>query len=154
MAEEVARAGAINSLSQTLLKLTAPGVPDIYQGNEIWDFSLVDPDNRRAVDYARRKSLLSSLVAVNANLQMLEYMWGPSDFTVTGPLKSFDRTSDLSSLTVPVLFQCGEFDEARPDTVREQAALTPNAVYHVIEMAALVLLYVAARGLTSTSARC
>ena len=78
------------------------------------------------------ESLVSSLVAVNANLQMLEYMWGPSDFTVTGPLKSFDRTSDLSSLTVPVLFQCGEFDEARPDTVREQAALTPNAEVAII----------------------
>jgi len=50
----VARFGLLNSLSQTLCKLTAPGVPDIYQGNEIWDFSLVDPDNRRAVDYPCR----------------------------------------------------------------------------------------------------
>ncbi|MEO7168636.1 MAG: malto-oligosyltrehalose synthase, partial [Chthoniobacterales bacterium] len=61
VAEEVARLGAINSLSQTLLKLTAPGVPDIYQGNEIWDFSLVDPDNRRAIDYGRRQELLDGL---------------------------------------------------------------------------------------------
>jgi len=61
VAEEVARAGAINSLSQTLLKLTAPGVPDIYQGNEIWDFSLVDPDNRQSVDYEKRKRMLESL---------------------------------------------------------------------------------------------
>ncbi|HYM47834.1 MAG TPA: malto-oligosyltrehalose synthase, partial [Burkholderiaceae bacterium] len=45
----VARLGLFNSLSQTLLKLAAPGVPDIYQGNEIWDFSLVDPDNRRPI---------------------------------------------------------------------------------------------------------
>jgi (1->4)-alpha-D-glucan 1-alpha-D-glucosylmutase len=59
-AEEIARLGAVNSLSQTLLKLTSPGVPDIYQGNETWDFSLVDPDNRRRVDYdARRKSMES-----------------------------------------------------------------------------------------------
>ncbi|MGH7936010.1 MAG: malto-oligosyltrehalose synthase, partial [Chthoniobacterales bacterium] len=61
VAEEVARIGAINSLAQVLLKLTAPGVPDIYQGNEIWDFSLVDPDNRRPVDYARRREMLNSL---------------------------------------------------------------------------------------------
>ena len=61
VAEEVARTGAINSLSQTLLKLTSPGVPDIYQGNEIWDFSLVDPDNRRPVDYAKRKKMLEAL---------------------------------------------------------------------------------------------
>ncbi|HLH72186.1 MAG TPA: malto-oligosyltrehalose synthase, partial [Chloroflexota bacterium] len=53
--------GQFNSLSQLLLKLTAPGVPDIYQGNELWDFSLVDPDNRRPVDFARRRSALASL---------------------------------------------------------------------------------------------
>ncbi len=61
LAEEIARIGAINSLAQTLLKLTAPGVPDIYQGNEIWDFSLVDPDNRRPVDYAQRQEMLAGL---------------------------------------------------------------------------------------------
>jgi (1->4)-alpha-D-glucan 1-alpha-D-glucosylmutase len=57
----VARFGLLNSLSQTLCKLTAPGVPDIYQGNELWDFSLVDPDNRRPVDYRRRGELLTQL---------------------------------------------------------------------------------------------
>jgi len=61
IAEEIARFGAINSLAQTLLKLTSPGVPDIYQGNETWDFSLVDPDNRRAVDYRLRAEMLSCL---------------------------------------------------------------------------------------------
>ena len=61
VAEEIARLGAINSLAQTLLKLTSPGVPDIYQGDEIWDFSLVDPDNRRAVDYKHRTEMLSCL---------------------------------------------------------------------------------------------
>ncbi|HVI10658.1 MAG TPA: malto-oligosyltrehalose synthase [Candidatus Binatia bacterium] len=54
----VARMGVWNSLSQTLLKLTSPGVPDIYQGNEVWDLSLVDPDNRRPVDYGRRRQVL------------------------------------------------------------------------------------------------
>jgi (1->4)-alpha-D-glucan 1-alpha-D-glucosylmutase len=61
--EEIARLGAINSLAQTLLRFTSPGVPDIYQGNEIWDFSLVDPDNRRPVDYQRRRQILDSLGA-------------------------------------------------------------------------------------------
>jgi malto-oligosyltrehalose synthase len=55
--------GRLNSLSATLCKLTAPGVPDIYQGNELWDLSLVDPDNRRPVDYASRRRLLSTLAA-------------------------------------------------------------------------------------------
>jgi len=53
--------GQFNSLSQTLLKLTSPGVPDIYQGTELWDFSLVDPDNRRAVDFDLRRRLLAGL---------------------------------------------------------------------------------------------
>jgi (1->4)-alpha-D-glucan 1-alpha-D-glucosylmutase len=57
----IVRFGLLNGLSQTLLKLTAPGVPDIYQGNELWDFSLVDPDNRRQVDYDARSRLLAGL---------------------------------------------------------------------------------------------
>jgi len=61
--EEIARLGAINSLTQVLLKLTSPGVPDIYQGNEIWDFSLVDPDNRRLVDYKLRREMISCLTS-------------------------------------------------------------------------------------------
>jgi len=52
--KKVAFFGIFNSLSQTVLKLGSPGVADIYQGNELWDFSLVDPDNRRPVDYALR----------------------------------------------------------------------------------------------------
>ena len=59
--QRVARAGLLNSLAQTLLKLTAPGVPDLYQGCELWDFSLVDPDNRRPVDFDRRRALLEEL---------------------------------------------------------------------------------------------
>ncbi len=53
--------GLINSLAQTVLKLTAPGVPDVYQGQELWDFSLVDPDNRRHVDFELRKHMLDQL---------------------------------------------------------------------------------------------
>jgi len=53
--------GMLNSLSQTVIKLTAPGVPDIYQGNELWEFSLVDPDNRRPVDYKARHRALQLL---------------------------------------------------------------------------------------------
>ncbi len=59
--EKIQTAGAMNSLTQTVLKCTLPGVPDFYQGTEIWDFSLVDPDNRRPVDYARRREMLRGL---------------------------------------------------------------------------------------------
>ena len=57
----VAGHGAVNSLAQTVLKITAPGIPDFYQGTELWDLSLVDPDNRRPVDFARRRAVLDEL---------------------------------------------------------------------------------------------
>ena len=63
LAERLAELGAINALSQTVLRLTVPGVPDIYQGTELWDLSLVDPDNRRPVDYDLREKLLDELQA-------------------------------------------------------------------------------------------
>ena len=61
LAQRVAELGMVNSLSQIVLKCTVPGVPDFYQGNELWDLSLVDPDNRRPVDYGHRQQLLESL---------------------------------------------------------------------------------------------
>jgi (1->4)-alpha-D-glucan 1-alpha-D-glucosylmutase len=60
----IAVAGTYTALSQTILKLTSPGVPDIYQGQELWDSSLVDPDNRRPVDYVRGAALLEQVTAV------------------------------------------------------------------------------------------
>ncbi|MBT1073987.1 malto-oligosyltrehalose synthase [Geobacter grbiciae] len=58
------RCGMLNSLSQTLLKVTSPGIPDFYQGTELWDFSLVDPDNRRPVDFKKRMAMLAELQRV------------------------------------------------------------------------------------------
>jgi (1->4)-alpha-D-glucan 1-alpha-D-glucosylmutase len=71
----ILNAGRINSLAQTLLKYTAPGVPDTYQGSELWDLSLVDPDNRRPVDYDERAKLLSELnggIDVQAIMERME----------------------------------------------------------------------------------
>jgi (1->4)-alpha-D-glucan 1-alpha-D-glucosylmutase len=59
--EKIAWYGMFNSLSQVLLKITSPGVPDFYQGTELWNFSLVDPDNRRPVDYGRRVQMLDHI---------------------------------------------------------------------------------------------
>jgi len=61
--EPLARLGMVNGLAQILLKITAPGVPDFYQGTEVWDLSLVDPDNRRPVDYPARVAALRDLRA-------------------------------------------------------------------------------------------
>ncbi len=60
--KRVAYWGMFNGLSQTLLKITCPGIPDFYQGTEIWDFSLVDPDNRRPIDYDVRRRMLEKLM--------------------------------------------------------------------------------------------
>ena len=60
LARRVALLGALNSLSQITLKATMPGVPDFYQGTEFWDLSLVDPDNRRPVDFAARAEVLAT----------------------------------------------------------------------------------------------
>jgi malto-oligosyltrehalose synthase len=64
--QEIAAAGAVNSLTQLLLKLTAPGMPDLYQGTDAWDFSLVDPDNRRPVDFASRRKTLGTQDVLSA----------------------------------------------------------------------------------------
>jgi (1->4)-alpha-D-glucan 1-alpha-D-glucosylmutase len=56
--EQIAPAGALNGLAQTLLRVASPGIPDLYQGCEFWDFSMVDPDNRRPVDFAARRAAL------------------------------------------------------------------------------------------------
>ena len=62
LVRRISHFGMLNSLAQLLVKITAPGVPDFYQGTETWDFSLVDPDNRRPVDYARRGAMLRELL--------------------------------------------------------------------------------------------
>ncbi len=60
--ERIEKPGYANSLGQKLVQLTSPGIPDVYQGTELWDFSLVDPDNRRPVDYAVRREILTRVI--------------------------------------------------------------------------------------------
>jgi len=111
------RFGLLNALSQTLCKLTAPGVPDIYQGNEIWDFSLVDPDNRRAVDYRRRRALLAELqhadpgTAPRALAQRMED--GRAKLLLTWKALQLRRAH-------PQLFRDGDYRRLRVRGVRAQ----------------------------------
>jgi (1->4)-alpha-D-glucan 1-alpha-D-glucosylmutase len=91
VAKEIARLGAINSLTQTLLKLTSPGVPDIYQGNEIWDDSLVDPDNRRLVDYKRRRQMLETLADATPEQMMQAWPDGRIKIFLTQRMLQFRR---------------------------------------------------------------
>jgi (1->4)-alpha-D-glucan 1-alpha-D-glucosylmutase len=71
-AKKVAQFGVINSLAQTLIKVCAPGVPDFYQGTELWDLNLVDPDNRRPVDYVKRQAFLAEIKERSAQEGPLE----------------------------------------------------------------------------------
>jgi (1->4)-alpha-D-glucan 1-alpha-D-glucosylmutase len=103
VAEEIARLGAINSLAQVVLKLTVPGVPDIYQGNEVWDFSLVDPDNRRPVNYQRRRALLDSLPGTTPEELLQNWPDGRIKLFLTQRLLRFRRDHGA-------LFQHGEYE--------------------------------------------
>ena len=78
--KKIAEYGMYNSLSQTLLKIASPGVPDFYQGTELWDLSLVDPDNRRPVDYALRIRMLEELKKRESELPLQKLA---EDLTVT-----------------------------------------------------------------------
>ena len=91
LAEQLAQLGAINSLSQTLIKLTAPGVPDIYQGNELWDFSLVDPDNRRPVDYEARRKALAEIGNASPEDLLANWKDGRIKLFLTHKLLSYRR---------------------------------------------------------------
>jgi (1->4)-alpha-D-glucan 1-alpha-D-glucosylmutase len=103
LAADVATTGAFNALTQQVLKLTAPGVPDIYQGTELWDLSLVDPDNRRPVDYARRERLLAEVSGLTDGSRLVA---DPSD----GAVKLF-VTHKLLDLRrrLPGLFADGDY---------------------------------------------
>jgi (1->4)-alpha-D-glucan 1-alpha-D-glucosylmutase len=102
VAQEIARLGAINSLTQTLLKLTSPGVPDIYQGNEIWDYSLVDPDNRRPIDYNLRRQMLDGLTSATPDELMRAWPDGRIKLFLTQRVLRFRREN-------ADLFQRGEY---------------------------------------------
>jgi malto-oligosyltrehalose synthase/4-alpha-glucanotransferase len=73
--QDVAEFGIVNSLTQTLLKFTLPGTPDVYQGCELWDFSLVDPDNRRPVDFEKRTHLLAEFEKSEYRQDLLKQLW-------------------------------------------------------------------------------
>jgi (1->4)-alpha-D-glucan 1-alpha-D-glucosylmutase len=103
----VAHAGAFNALAQQLLKLTVPGVPDIYQGTELWDQSLVDPDNRRPVDYARRARLLRGLERRRPGRRLAADLL---ETKADGRVKLYLTSRALACRTAyPDLFACGDY---------------------------------------------
>ena len=112
----IARLGLVNSLAQVVLKCTVPGIPDFYQGNEIWDFSLVDPDNRGEIDFAQRSQLLETL-----------FNCEPADLLINwrdGAIKLFVTQKLLQARArQPALFASGNY---------EAVTITGNFRDHVI----------------------
>jgi (1->4)-alpha-D-glucan 1-alpha-D-glucosylmutase len=135
-----ARAGLVNGVTQTIIKLTAPGVPDIYQGSEGLDFSLVDPDNRRTPDFGLLQKRLMETEKLDSDL---EEDWQ------TGRLKQHVITTLLRlRQETPTLFRSGEYlplsaSGKRADNVLAYArtgdedafiVLTPRLVFNALHM--------------------
>ncbi len=118
----IARAGRLNSLAQLTLKASSPGVPDFYQGTELWDFSLVDPDNRRLVDYDHRIKLLkelSSLKNISAQLSHISHLLRNAH---TGHVKLFLTNRCLQARRKwPDLFLKGRYIPIRLSTQQATA---------------------------------
>jgi len=100
--ELLARPAAIASLAQLVLKLTVPGVPDIYQGGELWDFNLVDPDNRRPVDFAQRRAVLNAIAGARITDITESWQDGREKLFVTHRLLGWRRDH-------PELFAAGNY---------------------------------------------
>ena len=98
----LARPAAIASLAQLVLKLSVPGVPDIYQGGELWDFSLVDPDNRRPVDWSQRRVLLDTVAGARPRDLAPNWQDGREKLFVTERLLALRRAN-------PGLFAAGDY---------------------------------------------
>jgi len=104
---EIAEFGIINSLAQLILKFTCPGTPDVYQGCELWDFSLVDPDNRRPVDYKKRQEILEQTDTYENKEELAVKLWdNRSDAHIK--LWLTNQLFNLRKLN-PVLFSEGDY---------------------------------------------
>ncbi|HUR57065.1 MAG TPA: malto-oligosyltrehalose synthase, partial [Opitutaceae bacterium] len=102
-AQRVAHLGVINSLTQVVLKITTPGVPDFYQGSELWNFSLVDPDNRQLVDWSGRDEMLATAKAATWRELLRSWRSGAIKLRLTHELLQF-RRQQLA------LFQQGDYE--------------------------------------------
>jgi (1->4)-alpha-D-glucan 1-alpha-D-glucosylmutase len=132
-AERVAWLGALNSLSQTLLKCTTPGVPDFYQGTEVWDFSLVDPDNRRPVDYAARRSLLDGIESASPSELLEDWRSGRIKLALIRAMlrfrrenAEFFRNADYTPLAVTGQYKRSIIAFSRRHANREIVVVVPR----------------------------
>ena len=139
--KRVAELGMLNSLSQLTLKIASPGVPDIFQGGELWDLNLVDPDNRRPVDFAVRKCLLAKIRGVSSPATQLLADWksGAIKLFVTSRglqlRKSFPSVflrGDYRALTIGGTFASNVVGFARTFDGQTVVAVAPRLITGVI----------------------
>lgn len=143
-AEKVSEFASIYSLVQTVIKLTAPGIPDIYQGSELWDFSFVDPDNRRPVDYAKRRQMLAQITEKEkeGNPSLISFVnenWreGYEKMLVTHKLLHYRRND-------PTLFTEGEYSPI-PINSGETEAIAYSRRYDGKQIAVIAPLNIVSR---------
>lgn len=119
--------GMLNSLSQTLLRITSPGVPDFYQGTELWDFSLVDPDNRRPVDYRARETIIEEIISREAAT-------GPS-----GLSHELTAEKENSKIKLYLIYKSLNYRKAKKDIFEEGEYISIETAgrhaYHVCSFA-------------------
>lgn len=151
--EKIAYYGMFNSCSQTLLKIASPGVPDIYQGTELWDFSLVDPDNRRPVDFAWRQGALQD-IQQRSKSNILELIADLVEYIKDGRIKLFLIARSLAARNANLeLFQQGSYIPldvlgehqdrivafARHTRQQTAIAIVPRFLTHLVEPGILPL---------------
>ncbi|HWB49858.1 MAG TPA: malto-oligosyltrehalose synthase [Stellaceae bacterium] len=135
----IARLSAISSLAQLAIKLTAPGVPDVYQGCELWDFSLVDPDNRRPPDWDRRRDLLPVVAQAEPAALAADWCDGREKLLVASRLLALRRDRPalfLEGAYLPLYGEGGRGDDHLCAFARQQAETTlvvaaPRLVYRL-----------------------
>ena len=141
LVSRIARPGLWNALSRTIIQLTSPGVPDLYQGDELWNFLLVDPDNRRPVDFRVRKRLLSQVEAgfEAAGAERRTFLRGLVERPEDGRIKlHLIRTALQARLTEPDLFLASDYAplEARGPKADHLVAFVRRAGRRVAVVAA------------------
>ena len=132
-AAKIAWHGMLNSLTQTILKLTVPGVPDFYQGTELWDFRLVDPDNRGQVDFALRRQILEQVQEEKTENLFASWPDGRIKLLVTSRLLRLRQSA-------PQLFQHGSYN-----SFYANGELTDCCIAFSRELGSQVILVIAPR---------
>ncbi len=118
--KQISNYGIIYSLAQQLLKITAPGIPDIYQGCELWDLSLVDPDNRRPVDYELRNGFLEEIKSSGNQENLIRSLWAEK---ANGKIKFYTIYKALQErMNCPELFKYGKYIPANISGEHQQHA--------------------------------